>query len=91
MASSHGIYRAGGSNFTLVRQNLMSFYNPSNTTPKGYALLCEAQPACVSMLLLGGSGGMPPRKIFKITLSEIEFEGIFLEFKLYLNYAGSSS
>ena len=27
--------------------------------------------------MLGGSGGMPPRKFWKITPSEIESEGIF--------------
>ena len=30
-----------------------------------------------SMPTLGGSGGMPPRKFWKITRSEIESEGIF--------------
>ena len=30
-----------------------------------------------SMPTLGGSGGMPPRKVWKIRLSEIESEGIF--------------
>ena len=30
-----------------------------------------------SMLLLGGSGGMPPRKFLKIRYSEIDSDGIF--------------
>ena len=30
-----------------------------------------------SMLKLGGSGGMPPRKFLKITCSEIDFGGNF--------------
>jgi len=36
-----------------------------------------------SMLMLGGSGGMSPRKILKIRCSEIEFGGYFGVLAIY--------
>ena len=50
-----------------------------------YVLLCEVQSVSMhSMLMLGGSGGMAPRKCLKNRCSEIESEGI-LESKYHRN------
>jgi len=38
----------------------------------GFMTLCEAHSEMQSMSLLGGSGGMPPRKALKNACSEIE-------------------
>ena len=54
-------------------------------TKGGAQIHCSEHDNCVrstqsgmqSMPKLGGSGGMPPRKFWKIRPSEIEFEGTF--------------
>ena len=57
-------------------------HNPSEASlcRSDYVLLCEAQSACIAMLILmlGGFWGMPPRKSLKNRCSEIEsdHEGI---------------
>ena len=51
------------------------WYDPPGSK-RLYVLLCFGTISMHSMLMLGGSGGMPPQKILKNRCSEIESEGL---------------
>ena len=68
------IFVRGAPSQTKVRKQTLQFLHFFHT-------LCETQSACMcSMLMLGRSGGMPPRKILKIRHCEIE-SASFLRYK----------
>ena len=72
--SLHGqtFYRAGGSNFTLVRQNFMGqsylYIKCKHHNCEGLYIVVRSTTSMRSMLLLGGSGGMPPQENFENSL-----------------------
>jgi len=65
-------FRPIASSYTLVRPSLRTCYKG-----RGKSEGCAEHNWHVKHAIARGSGGMPPRKILKITCSEIEFEGVF--------------
>ena len=93
--------RRGQSNMILLEVNThLTSYQIQCSLNRGTWLKCGfVQWVCVivqstiimrSMLMLGGSGGMPPRKFLKNRCSEIESEGI-LEAKYHIMHINFKS
>ena len=72
--------RARGSKIEVVRPNLEVIFKLEiicTCMYVGIALLVQSTTSMQGMLLLGSLGACPPRKILKITCSEIASEGNF--------------
>ena len=83
-SSLRNIYKAVGSNLIVVRPKKEMHQSIRNLPVWWRKQLASVQSTLSmrSMLLLGGSGGMPPRKILKNRCSEIASESIFVKIEI---------
>ena len=59
------------------RQNISMNIGGGRVLQLGVPKIYSGSSSTPSILILGGSGGMPPRNILKIRCQEIKFGGIF--------------